>query len=124
MVSLPLFSGGQTFFNVRSAKAEQDRTKANLDSTDNQSLFVLQQTFAAYQDAAGKVGVQQEFLHAAQVREEIASSQYATGLLSFQDWDLIEDDLIANQKAMLASQRDALIGEATWERAQGRSALP
>ena len=77
-----------------------------------------------FQDAAGKVGVQQEFLHAAQVREEIASSQYATGLLSFQDWDLIEDDLIANQKAMLASQRDALIGEATWERAQGRSALP
>ena len=123
MVSLPLFTGGQTFFDVRSAAAEWDRTKATLDSTDNQAVFALQQAFATYQDAAGKVGVQAEFLHAAQVREEIATSQYTAGLLSFQDWDLIEEDLIANQKSMLTSRRDAVITEATWERIQGKSPL-
>ncbi len=123
MVSLPLFSGGQTFFDVRSAAAERDRTKATLDSTDNQVVFALQQAFATYQDAAGKVGAQEEFLHAAQVREEIATSQYTAGLLSFQDWDLIEEDLITNQKSMLTSRRDAVITEATWERIQGKSPL-
>ena len=124
MVSLPLLSGGQTFFDVRSAKAEHERSQASLESLDDQTVFALKQAFAAYQDAVGKVGVQEEFLHAAQVREEIARSQYTTGLLSFQDWDLIEDDLIANQKAMLTSRRDAVIAEATWERTQGKSPLP
>ena len=124
MVSLPLFSGGQTWFDVQSAKAEHDRTQAGLASADHQTRFALEQAFAAYHDAAGKVGVQHAFLHAAQVREEIATSQYTTGLLSFQDWDLIEDDLITNQKAMLTSQRDAAVAEATWERTQGKSPLP
>ncbi len=123
-VSLPFFSRGQTFFNVQSANAERDRTQAALKSTDDQTVFTLKQAFAAYQDAVGKVSVQEEFLHAAQVREEIARSQYTTGLLSFQDWDLIEDDLITNQKAMLTSRRDAVTAEATWERTQGNGALP
>lgn len=123
-VSLPLFTGGETWFEVRSAKAEWERIAASLRSTDDQALFALGQAFAAHRDAADKVGVQQEFLHAARVREEISNSQYAAGLLSFQDWDLIEDDLIANQKAMLASQRDAVVAEATWERVKGASPLP
>ena len=124
MVSLPLFSGGQTWFEVQRAVAERHRFDANLKSADNQTVLALKQAFAAYQDAVGKVGVQEEFLHAAQVRDEIASSQYTNGLLSFQDWDLIEDDLIANQKSLLAVRRDAVIAEATWQRTQGKSPLP
>ncbi len=124
VVSLPLFSGGHTVFNVRSATAERDRVLVALKSVDNNTKLSLKEAFAALRDAAGKVDVQREFLHAAQVRDEIATSQYTAGLLSFQDWDLIEDDLIANQKTMLTSQRDALSAEATWERTQGKSPLP
>jgi len=123
MVSLPLFSGGETFFAVQSAKAERDRTQAALESTDNQTVLALTQAFAAYHDAVERLSVQRQFLHAAQVREEIATSQYTTGLLSFQDWDVIEDDLIANQKTMLTSQRDAVIAEAAWDQRQGKSPL-
>ncbi len=97
---------------------------AKLNAINKAVAIELQQAFAASQDAVGKVDVQEKFLHAAQVREEIATSQYTAGLLSFQDWDLIEDDLIANQKTMLASRRDAVIAEATWERIQGKSPLP
>ena len=64
-----------------------------------------------------------EFLAAADLRAEIARTQYTTGLLSFEDWDLIENDLIDNQKAMLASLRDAVLAEAAWEQTLGKGAL-
>ncbi len=124
VISLPLFEGGRTVFDVQSAVATRAQSHATLKSTDDQLMVSLRQDFAAFQDAVGRVVVQKNFLHAAEVRAEIARSQYAAGLLSFQDWDLIENDLIANQKTTLTTQRDAVIAQATWERTQGASVIP
>ena len=67
---------------------------------------------------------QNEFLKAAEVRSEIARAQYQNGLLSFEDWDLIENDLIDKQKAMLTSQRDAVVARAAWEKMLGTGVIP
>lgn len=118
------FPGGRNIFDLRSAKAEQKRNQFNLQSAGHQIAFTLDQAFSRFQDASEKIEVQQEFLQAAEVRAEIARSQYANGLLSFQDWDLIESDLITQQKQMLATRRDAVIAEAAWEQAQGKGSIP
>ncbi|MBI3291311.1 MAG: TolC family protein [Elusimicrobia bacterium] len=114
------FPGGRHVFDVRGAMAERRRAQWNVQSIDHQVALSLEQAFSRFQDAAEKIEVQQEFLTAAEVRAEIARSQYTNGLLSFQDWDLIESDLITQQKQMLVVRRDAMIAEAAWEQAQGK----
>jgi outer membrane protein TolC len=79
----------------------------------------LEEAFAAHQDAAERVDVQENFYEAARVRAEIARSQYSSGLLSFDDWDIIENELISREKEILAARRDAARAEAAWESAQG-----
>ena len=122
-LSYPFWPGGQNLFDVRSATAEARRSQQTLRSTEDQTAVNLEQIFSAFQDAAQHVDVQREFLEAARVRAEIAREQYALGLLSFQDWDTIESDLITNQKTMLGNLRDALIAQAAWEQVQGKGAL-
>jgi len=123
-LSFPFFTGGRNIFDVRSAKAESSRAAATVRSTRDQALLGLEESFASYQDAAERTLVQGEFLEAAQTRSQIARSQYTSGLLSFEDWDLIENDLIATQKTHLASLRDAVLAEARWERVQGKGHIP
>ncbi len=123
-VSLPLFAGGQNMFDRGSAKAELARVEAVLKSVAQQTRFDLSDTYVAYADAIEDRAVEEQFLEAAEVRAEIAQGQYTSGLLSFENWDIIENDLIDTQKIVLASRRDAVIAEADWERVQGKGSIP
>lgn len=123
-LTFPLFSGGQSYFNLQGARAEYRRAQESLRSAEDQAVLDLERAFAAFEDNVGKAEVQQEFLHAAEVRAEIARSLYTSGLLSFEDWDLIENDLISARKEMLISLKDRLVAEAGWEWAQGKGSIP
>jgi outer membrane protein TolC len=123
-LTFPLFSGGQDYYDVQSARAGYRLAQETLRSADDQSVFELTQAFAALQDAAGQAAVRRGFLRASETRAEITRNLYTTGLLSFDDWDVIENDLITSRKQMLVSERDQLIAEAAWELAQGAGALP
>ncbi len=122
-LTFPFFPGGKTVFDVKAARAEQEKALANLRTVDDKTAADLESRFAALQDAVDRVAVRREFLAAADLRAEIARAQYTTGLLSFEDWDLIENDLIDNQKTMLATLRDAVLAEAVWERALGKGPI-
>ena len=123
-LSFPFFQGGKNVMNVRGAGAELQRVEANLRATDAELVLVLQQALADYADAVDRTEVQSAYLKAGEVRAEIARSQYSSGMLSFEDWDRIENDLIGSQKDDLAGRRDAVLAEANWDKAQGKSRLP
>lgn len=123
-IAYPLFTGGQNWHSVRSAKAETRKAEETWHDIGNQMVATLEERFVAWQDANERTEVQDEFLKAAEVRAQIARAQYQNGLLSFEDWDLIENDLIDKQKAMLSSQRDAVIARAAWEKALGTGVIP
>ena len=123
-LTLPLFSGGQDFYDLQGARANYRQAQETLHSVDNQLLLDLRQAFAQFQDAIGRAAVQEEFLQASDVRAEITRNLYTTGLVSFDDWDVIENDLISARKQTLASLRDRLIAEGAWELAQGKGAIP
>lgn len=118
-VSFPFYAGRKYENDLAGARSAARRAIARQDQTDHETLSALESAWTDMQDAMEQRDVQREFLEAAQVRAEIARSQYASGLLSFDDWNTIEDDLISTQKAMLASERDAVLAQAQWENAQG-----
>lgn len=122
-VSVPLFSGGRDYYGVKSAQATRYRADETYENTVRETRAQLERAFAGYVEALAKLDMDASFLAAARVRAEIARRKYNNGLLSFEDWDIIENDLIARQKAHLQSQRERVIAEAAWEQARGVGAL-
>ena len=119
-LSYPLFSGGKDFFGVRRAGEDLSRSQKDLENVKRQTGLSLDDAYQGLVNAVQSATVQKEFLAAARERAEISRAQYTTGLLSYQDWDQIETDLIDSQKRELAAARDAAAAEAEWEKIQGK----
>jgi outer membrane protein TolC len=123
-LTVPIFSGGKDYYGVRSAGAKESATEATRENLIRQLRTQLEQAYAGYVQAVAKLGVDEDFVKAASARAEIARSKYSNGLMSFEDWDIIENDLINRQKAVLQSRRDRVTAEAAWEQALGNGAIP
>ena len=123
-LTVPIFSGGKDYYGVRSAGAKESAAEATREGLIRQLRAQLEQAYANYAQAVAKLGVDEAFLKAASARAEIARSKYSNGLMSFEDWDIIENDLINRQKAVLQSRRERVTAEAAWEQALGNGAIP
>lgn len=118
-VSFPIFEGGTRIAQVSKAKAELGQARADERSGRDSVLFTLEDTWTGFQNALDKISVQSKYLEAAVKRAKIANAQYETGLISFDDWVIIEDNLVDTKKSFLDSQSDMLIAEASWIQAKG-----
>lgn len=123
-ISYPIFEGGQTYFNVKAATAAFRQSLADLRSGTDQAALTLAQSFKNMVDTQSNVRIQRELLEATELRYKIAEARYRNGLMSFQDFNSITDTYVSQQKTCLASQRDAVIAEASWEQARGLGAIP
>jgi outer membrane protein len=122
-LSVPIFNGGRDYYASKSAAASLDAATFGKDSAFGQVLVQLKQKYAAYVESAEQLRVNKEFLDAANVRADIARSKYNNGLMTFDDWDRIETDLIQRQKQYLQSQRDRVTAEAAWEQMLGKGVI-
>jgi outer membrane protein TolC len=123
-LSFPLFEGGQRVFAFDSAKANRDAAKAALTSAEENAALSIENAYWSFRNAAETTTVQKKYLEAAQLQEEVANAQYANGLLSYQDWDLVENNLINRQKSNLQSLLAAKTAEASWLLSLGKDELP
>jgi len=122
-LSFPLFNGGSDYYGM---KAAGDLSKAAALAKDNalqQGKVKLRQALAGFQEAVQKLEVDARFQEAATTRAKIAREKYNNGLLTFEDWDIIENDLISRQKSLLSSERDRVVAQGEWERAQGKGVI-
>jgi outer membrane protein TolC len=123
-LSFPLFEGGQRLYSFESAKANRDAAKVALTSAELDAAYSLENTYWNFRNAAESTLVQTKYLEAAQLQEEVANAQYANGLLSYQDWNLVENTLISRQKSNLQAQLAAKAAEASWLLSLGKDELP
>ncbi|NQU95910.1 MAG: TolC family protein [Candidatus Omnitrophica bacterium] len=118
-ISLPLFEGGSRIAEVSKAKSQLNEAEADERSGRDSVLVTLERAWKDLQDATTNVSVQKKFLKANEERAKITRVQYSTGLASFNDWIIIEDNLVKSQKAYLNTESDMLIAEAYWIQAIG-----
>jgi len=117
--SLPLFEGASRVFEVSKAKSELNQAIAEEKSGRDSVLVTLETAWKDLSDAIADVSVKNKFLIAAEERAKISRAQYATGLTSFNDWIIIEDNLVRAQKAYLNAEAEMLYAEAYWVQAIG-----
>ncbi len=122
-LSIPLFNGGKDISSLKSATDSRNSSMARQIQVDQDSLSNLKQTFHKYLEAIEKLKVDESFEKAAVVRSEVARGQYSNGLISFTDWDQVENDLILRQKNYIQSKKDRVLSEAAWNQAQGQGVL-
>ena len=120
-VSVPLYSGGRLTAEERAAVLAKGQAEADLQSTRQGALFDLASAQRDLADAADRAGLAETMVKAAELQTEILRGQYALGLASFQEWDLVESSLVDSERALLDSRRLALQARAQLLKAQGRT---
>jgi len=120
-LTMPIFEGGLRLAQVSKAQAAYNQAAADERSKRDGVVVILEQTWAALQDAIETVQVQRKSLDAAEERSKIAEAQYSTGFIAFDNWIIIENDLVNAKKAYLDVQANALFTEANWIQAKGET---
>jgi len=120
-VSLPIFDGGALVSGLDKNRALYNQAQADEKSGRDGVLLTLERTWTAFCDARDQVDVQKRFLEAAEEREKISEAQYSSGLVSFNDWIIIENNLVTAEKSYLNARADALVAEANWTQAKGET---
>ncbi len=118
-LTIPLFSGLSTLRDYRSALESITSAESNRTVVDFETLTSLRQSLFSFRQSIHKLRVDLHILEAATIRATIARKRYHTGLLMFEQWDIIESDLINRQKTALASRRDRAIAEANYRQTLG-----
>lgn len=124
VLSLPVFTGGQNINELAASEAGARMAGEELLSTQTKLRTQMESALLLLIDARERVEVQRTLLKAVTVRSEIARQQFNSGLLRFENWDLIENDGIAKQKQMLDVLRDAMLADTDLRQALGSGDLP
>lgn len=120
-VSMPFFDGGELVSGYANAKAAYRKAQEDERNTRDAAVVSLEETWTALQDAMDIVGVSRKSLEATKERSRIAQVQYSTGFMSFDNWIIIEDDLVQAKNTYLNARANALLAEASWIKAKGET---
>lgn len=120
-ISFPIFEGGKRFADVSKANALLAKAEADERSSRDGITETLTDTWTSLQNDLDNVDVQYQFLTASEERAKIAEAQYSIGFVSFNDWIIIENNLVSAKNSYLNAQAQALIAEANWIQAKGET---
>lgn len=118
-VSFPIFERGRRFAEVARSTSRLSELKYQSLAARDSVLVTLERTWKELQDAITRLAVQQKYLMATQERARITTAQYSAGLVSFNDWIIIEDNLARAKRTYLNARADMLAAEAYWFQAAG-----
>jgi len=118
-LSVPIYEGGSGRGRVSKARAVLSQQNAQEKSGYLQIFDTLEQNWKNFQDARRMVVVQKKQLDAAIDRSAIANAQYSNGLVKFNDWVIIENNLVGAKKNFLNAEANLLIAEAQWIQVKG-----
>lgn len=122
-LSIPLFSGGKDWAATKSAASQWAAANHKKDATFRSEIVNLRTTFANYKVSSQRLKVDASLRDAQMIRGKIARGKYNNGLMSFEDWDRVENELIQSERAYLDSRRQRVSVEALWEQARGVGAI-
>jgi outer membrane protein TolC len=120
-LSIPLFEGGSRYASLKKANSGLRQALAKEESGYHEVIYTLFTTWSDLQDAVDLVAVGEAFLNASEERARITQVEYSNGLISFDNWTIIEDDLVRDRKTCLSYLTEALIAHAYWVQAKGET---
>jgi len=118
-VSLPIFPGGSNIADRVIAGLQLNKAREDFAKSQKDLYYNIRQAYNGLKDAIEAYNVQKTALNASAERARIAQASYINGLISYIDWDTIQNDYISNQSSLLNFQRNMLVAEANWYKSYG-----
>lgn len=122
-LSIPIFDGLSDYSNLKGAVSNKYAAEATKRNTYLTIIPNIRQALNLARQSDIKLKVDSRFREASQTRAEIARAKYNNGLLTFEDWDIIESELINRQISYLQSKRDRIIKYAAFEKSIGKGSI-
>jgi len=123
-LTIPIFDGLRDIGNYRSSVQTRYASESRKRSTLLDLIPKLRDAFNQARQSDIKYSIDSKFERAASSRAEIARKKYNNGLITFEDWDIIESELITRQMNFLQSKKDRVIRYANWENLLGKGSIP
>lgn len=114
-ISLPVFTGfGNT---VRLSNADANLMIAEINEKQGyiDKIISLREKWNRFMSSRENLTAAEKYLEAAKVRSEIARSQYSAGLLNYDNWIIIENDLVRYERSYLDSLAGLYTAAADWK---------
>ncbi|GEM_PF-4182054 len=118
-LTIPLFDGGRDTYNSKIAKLEKINKEYWLRKEKIDLVTEITETRNLFQDSFENVSLQQELLEASKIRAKVATGKYTSGLMDYTTWDLIQTELITNEKNMLDALKQALLKKTELDKTLG-----
>ena len=107
--------------NISENKSRYRKLISDLRSTKDSVIFTLEQKWINLKNAVDKINVQYKFLKAAGARSKISEAQYSIGMITFDNWIIIENNFVNLKKNYLEARIEAMIAMAEWLQAKGET---
>jgi len=111
-VKIPLFSGGSDIYNTKNAKLERINKEHWQRKSEINLITKITEAKNSFSDSLENMELQQDILEASKIRAKVASGKYTAGLMDYTTWDLIQEELINNEKNMLTALKLTLLEKA------------
>jgi len=118
-LSLPLFTGGRNYFNVKIAEINRNIFKNSAQETALQLRASLVSAWNSLVSSIENVRIKETYMRASEEQSKITTVKYLNGLVSYYDWYNVENDFINAQKSSLSAKSDAFLAEASWKKTLG-----
>jgi outer membrane protein len=118
-LSYNLFPGGGNIADWAISAATLDSAREQMYQSFNDQVLNLKQAYENYRDSMDGLEVAKLQLAADTERAKISTAKYLDGLMSYDDWSLIQNSYIQSQKGVVSAKQAALLAEAAWRNAYG-----
>jgi len=118
-LSYSFFPGGSNIADRAAASADYDRARQDFVQNKNDLRYAIELAYESFKDALDAQRIAQLSVNAAALRAEISRTKYMNGMVSYDEWDRIENDYINAQKNLLSRKKVALYAEAAWYNSYG-----
>jgi outer membrane protein TolC len=121
-LNYPLFSGGptSTYYSVAAAKSSLAKAEQDMRAVREQALSNIETIWSNFKGALDQTKVQAALLESARVRNDEADIRYSSGLMTYDNWEIIASARINQEHTAIQSLLTALNAEAAWAQALGR----
>jgi outer membrane protein TolC len=118
-MSIPLFEGGRNKAKYDSAKIGLLIAGHDEFNGRNDLASAIRRKWSSLQDALDRMHLAKQFYEAARERARISQVQYASGIVNYDNWIIIEDEYINSEQSMLDANAGAMSSEADWINVKG-----
>jgi len=112
--ALPLLDAPNVISRISSGKSGLENSRSTLEDQSRRLRLDLEESWQNYRDAFSLLEIRKKYLDAAVERSTISDSQYSTGLLTFDIWTTIHDNLVNSEKNLLEAESQIMKAEAVW----------